>query len=414
MVRVLGEDIERLREEISLVRLVESSGVPLHKRGPDHIGRCPFHEDDAASLVINPDNRWRCPVCEVGGDVIDWVVKRSGVSFDRAVELLRDGSPEGTDAERGQSPTGRRVSSPLDPEADDQALLTQVVGYYHDTLKQSPEALDYLRSRGLVHGELVDRFRLGYANRTLGLRLPEKSRKAGAAIRGRLEAIGLYRSSGHEHFNGGLIVPVFGDAGAVVQVYGRKIRDDLRPGTPLDLFLPGPSRGVWNRDALAASRGEVILAGSLLDAMTFWCGGFRNVTAAYGPDGLTEDLLTAFRSAATKRVLIAFARDEAGEEATSTASERLMAGGFACYRIEFPKGMGANTYTLKVGPAAKSLGLLIRKAAWLGQGRAAAPLMLAGKRYEPQRVAQRIPSSTRRLRQEQPGASLRPGLIPRS
>ncbi len=55
------------------------------------------------------------------------------------------------------------------------------------------------------------------------------------------------------------------------------------------------------------------------------------------------------------------------------ASERLMAEGFACYRIEFPKGMGANTYTLKVGPAARSLGLLIRKAAWLGQGRAPAP-----------------------------------------
>ena len=117
----------------------------------------------------------------------------------------------------------------------------------------------------------------------------------------------------------------------------------------------------------------MILAGSLLDAMTFWCGGFRNVTAAYGPDGLADDLLTAFRAAAIKRVLIAFARDEAGEEAATIAAGRLMAEGFACYRIEFPKGMGANTYTLKVGPAAKSLGLLIRKAAWLGQGRATAP-----------------------------------------
>jgi len=174
LVRVLDEDIERLREEISLVRLVESSGVPLHRRGADHIGRCPFHADDSASLAISPDNRWRCPVCETSGDVIDWVVKRNGVSIDRAVELLRDGSPEAIDAEPVKAPIGRRVSSPLDPDADDQALLAQVVSYYHDTLKQSPEALEYLRSRGLVHGELIDRFRLGYANRTLGLRLPEK------------------------------------------------------------------------------------------------------------------------------------------------------------------------------------------------------------------------------------------------
>ncbi|UUZ57409.1 hypothetical protein LP419_38600 [Massilia sp. H-1] len=58
------------------------------------------------------------------------------------------------------------------------------------------------------HPELVHHFKLGYANRTLGLRLPEKNRKAGAEIRARLEKVGIYRESGHEHFNGSLVVPV--------------------------------------------------------------------------------------------------------------------------------------------------------------------------------------------------------------
>jgi DNA primase len=57
-------------------------------------------------------------------------------------------------------------------DADDQALLRQVVGFYHDTLKQAPEALDYLKARGIDHPEAVQRFRLGYANRTLGYSLP--------------------------------------------------------------------------------------------------------------------------------------------------------------------------------------------------------------------------------------------------
>jgi hypothetical protein len=65
-----------------------------------------------------------------------------------------------------------------------------------------PEALEYKASRGLRHLELVDRFRLGFANRTLGLRLPEKNRLAGAALRGRLQELGILRASGHEHFNG--------------------------------------------------------------------------------------------------------------------------------------------------------------------------------------------------------------------
>ena len=236
-----------------------------------------------------------------------------------------------------------------------------MLDFYTDALKQAPEGVEFLQAKGLVHGELIDRFRLGYANRTLGPLLPLKNRKAGAAIRGQLERIGLYRPSGHEHFIGSLIVPIFGEQGEVVQVHGRKIRDDLRPGTPTDLFLPGPMRGVWNREALAGGQGEVILAGSLLDAMTFWCASFRNVTAAFGPDGVTDDIVSAFHVARIKRVLIAFARDDDGQRAAELAGERLMAEGFACYRIEFPKGMGANTYALKVGPAAETLGRLIRK-----------------------------------------------------
>src|SRR5438270_617059 len=93
----------------------------------------------------------------------------------------------------------------------------------------SPEALAYLEARGLNHPQLVDTFKLGVADRTLGLRLPEKNRKDGAAIRERLQRIGILRETGHEHFNGSLVVPVFDAAGNVVEVYGRKLLDNLRP-----------------------------------------------------------------------------------------------------------------------------------------------------------------------------------------
>jgi DNA primase len=63
---------------------------------------------------------------------------------------------------------------------------------------REPEALAYLKARGLTHPELIDRFQLGYANRTLGLRLPQTTRKEGAEIRARLERLGLYRQSGHD------------------------------------------------------------------------------------------------------------------------------------------------------------------------------------------------------------------------
>src|SRR5574340_814566 len=92
MARIPEAEIERLKSEVSVERLVESSGIELKKAGKDLIGRCPFHEDDTASLVVTPDkNLWHCFGCGIGGGPIDWVIKKNGVSFRHAAELLREG-----------------------------------------------------------------------------------------------------------------------------------------------------------------------------------------------------------------------------------------------------------------------------------------------------------------------------------
>ena len=371
MARIPEAEIDRLKSEVSVERLVEAAGVALKRAGKDLLGKCPFHDDREASLVVTPaKNLWHCFGCSLGGGPIDWVMKAQGVSFRHAVELLREGAPSG--AVKGTANSRLRVlPAPVAPDAEDAQVLGQVIGYYHETLKASPEALAYLTARGIGSMEAIDRFKLGYANRTLGLRLPEKSRKAGLEIRTRLEKLGIYRASGHEHFNGSLVIPVRDERGNVTEVYGRKIRDDLRPGTPLHLYLPGPHRGVWNVEALAVSK-EIILCESLIDALTFWCAGYRNVTAAYGTEGFTDDHLAAFKRHGTERVLIAYDRDDAGERAAGKLAQALIAEGIECYRIEFPKGMDANEYALKVTPASQSLGVVIRKAAWLGKGTAPA------------------------------------------
>ncbi len=232
--------------------------------------------------------------------MIDWVMRDRGVSFRHAVELLRSDLPPAAVVEA--KPSSPALPAPVEADAEDEELLRQVVGFYHETLKESPEALEYLESRGLQHPEVIERFQLGFANRTLGYRLPPKAVSAGAEIRGRLQGLGILRESGHEHFNGSLVIPVFDGEGRVVEIYGRKITARLRKGTPLHLYLPGPHRGVFNLPALAASP-ELILCESLIDALTFWCAGYRNVTAAYGINGFTEEMLEAFLGHGIERVL---------------------------------------------------------------------------------------------------------------
>lgn len=369
MARIPDAELERLKAEVSVERLVEASGIALTKTGKDLVGKCPFHEDREASLIVTPaKNLFHCFGCGTGGGPIDWVMRIQGISFRHAVERLK--ADLSMPAE-GVAPVKRSLARVLPPpvafDADDQELLRQTIAYYHETLKASPDALAYLKARGIDHPEAIERFRLGFANRTLGYSLPVKQLKAGAEIRGRLQKIGIYRESGHEHFTGSLVIPVMDEAGNVLEAYGRKILNNLRPGTPYHLYLPGPHKGVWNIEGVRDSK-EIILCEALIDALTFWCAGYRNVTAAYGVEGFTPDHLEAFKRYGTERVLIAYDRDEAGDRAALKLAEKLTGCEIACYRIQFPKGMDANAYALKVQPAGKSLGLLIRSAEWMGSG----------------------------------------------
>jgi DNA primase catalytic core len=351
--------------------LAEARGIKLHRHGADLLGLCPFHDDRSPSLVITPaKNLWHClGACNMGGTAIDWVMKAQGVSFRHAVELLRaDYFPlAAAQVQPVKQSTVPKLPPPVARDADDRALLLQTVDYYSRTLKQSPEALKYLSSRGLQSSEIIDRFKLGFANRTLGYGLEGKNRVAGAEMRGRLQRLGILRESGHEHFNGSVVVPVFNASGEVVEMYGRKITARLREGTPLHLYLPGEHRGVWNEEALIASK-EIILCEALIDALTFWVAGHRNVTASYGVNGFTADHRAAFAQHGTERVYIAYDRDEAGNSAAAKLAEELRQMGIECFRVLFPKDMDANAYALKVQPAARSLGVLLNKAEWLGKG----------------------------------------------
>ena len=211
MARIAEAELERLKVEVSLVGLVEAKGVALRKHGVDMVGRCPFHEDKGPSFVVSPSkNLWRCHgACQAGGSVVDFVMRAEGVSFRHAVELLRHGAPvSGGKVVKVSSVP--RLASPLDHSVEDRELLGQVVGFYADTLRESGDALAFLERRRINDPEAVSVFRLGFADRTLGYRLPDANRKAGASLRGRLQTLGVLRPSGHELFRGSLVVPIFG------------------------------------------------------------------------------------------------------------------------------------------------------------------------------------------------------------
>ena len=394
MPRIPDEEIDRLKRVTDLAALVRSRGVELHKHGGrDLIGRCPFHDDKEPSFIVTPEKGlFHCLGCDAAGNAIQFVEKFDGVSFRHAFELLAEGGSAAFSV-RTAAPvkvsTVPRLEMPFDPSADDASLMRQVVDYYHERLLKTPAALDYLRGRGLYDAcpgssgeEAIERFRIGFADRTLGLRLPDKNRKEGEAIRTRLQNLGILRESGHEHFNGSVVLPIFSAERAcpersrrVAGIYGRKIRDDLRAGTPKHLYLAGAHEGIWNLPAVAGDEatGELILCEAPLDALTFWVNGFRNVTFIYGTNGFTDELFDAIKRR-VKRVRLAYDADDAGNKAAVRDAERLTAHGVECFRVKFPWGMDANEYACKVQPAGKSLQTALNAAEWLGSPRTSAPV----------------------------------------
>jgi DNA primase catalytic core len=389
MARLMDGEIEKLKQDVSLPDLVQSYGVELKKKGKELIGLCPFHDDHSPSLVISPDkNLWHCMgACQEGGSVIDWVMKSEVLSFRHAVEILKQReNPDvlGGEIKRIKKATIRKLDSPFnfdvdsDQSVESQVLLNRVIDFYHETLKQNPEALEYLKKRGLKNSEMIDHFKLGLANRTLCYRLPDKGRKSGDELRGKLQEGGILRESGHEHFSGSLVIPIYDETGNVVEIYGRKISHKLRKGTLCHLYLPGPHRGVWNFSCLAASK-EIILCEALIDALTFWCYGFRNVTTSYGINGFTKDHLEAFKRYRTERVLIAYDRDDAGENAAKRLAEKLISEieGIGCFRVQFPMGQDANEFVKQAHNAEKALNHVIQNAVWMGSGKKAININLS-------------------------------------
>jgi hypothetical protein len=174
---------------------------------------------------------------------------------------------------------------------------------YSKALRSSKPAKDYLLSRGLDSGELWQTFGLGFANGALLEALPQSG-----GVRDALTEIGVLSPTGREHFAGCVVVPLTHPDQGLVGLYGRKILPDARIR---HLYLPGPHRGVLNWQALQRSE-SVLIAESVLDALSLLAAGCGDVTCLYGVQGMPRDLDDLLGRFNVREVRFCLDGDEAG------------------------------------------------------------------------------------------------------
>jgi len=317
------EKIEELKKSIDLVALIESRGIPLKKNGKSYKGLCPFHEDSNPSLSVNPqENLWQCFGCNSGGDSIRFIELYENVSFKEAMKQLS--------AISSQQSAKRKTTDHKQPtthmSVKERKLLNKVMSFYQHTFNEDGRGLRYLKEdRGITDNQSFKDFKVGYVNGTLLEILPEDKEVIKA-----LKRVGILNSKGHEIFYNCVVFPLYDNKGTIVNLYGRNIDEDNEVA---HLYLPGSRSGLVNPAYSGVKRSQtIILTESIIDALTLYDQGFKNVVPIYGVNGLIDDHLSLF-SRRVKEVYLVFDADEAGRNASEAVSLRLKEKGIIPYIV---------------------------------------------------------------------------------
>ena len=351
---------------IDIVSLIQSRGINLTKNYQHYFGKCPFDKGcKPDSLVVDAkDNTFLCESCDLVGDPVFFISKFDGVSTKHAKDLITNGGALVYQHKKEvvKKTTVTTLPCPLSADAEGEELLLEVVDYYHEHLLSHKPALDYLKKRGIYDEDLIKNFKIGFADRSLGLRLPSSSRVAGKKLRSNLVDIGIYRPTGHAHLNGCVVVPVLNDDRGI-NVYGRRIETR---GSKVKTFHlnTNNTQPIFNSEAL--QNRELILCDTVINTLSFLSCGFENALCVVSDDMLSNDLLEEFKDYKIDSVHLALSATEEGEKQTLQVAEKLKLIGVNVYQIKYPWGMDANDLLVKKGKDA--LQEAQRNSLWLGGG----------------------------------------------
>ena len=173
--------------------------------------------------------KFYCFGCAARGDVLDFVGRMEGLTLPEVIRRLDDGS--GTVVSPSNRPTPARPTAPATLPPRDPALLTAATRFYGGQLRRSPEAMQYLASRG-IGLDAAMRLGLGY---TPGHGLREYLQASGFTGQ-QLRDSGLFLERGAERFAGTITVPDLA-SGRARWLTGRAVQPNARPRFQA---LPGP------------------------------------------------------------------------------------------------------------------------------------------------------------------------------
>ncbi|MGC1613600.1 MAG: DNA primase [Candidatus Acidiferrum sp.] len=334
-----GSFAERVKQQADIVRVV-GEYVRLKKTGKDFSGLCPFHQEKTPSFTVSPIKQiFYCFGCGKGGDVFNFVMDMEKSAFPEAVRTVAEKCGIAIPRPRERSPEERQENQQrgalVEMHREAQAFFTKQIS---GTL-EGKAARAYLEDRGLDN-KAIDRFGIGYAPsdgdallRLLKQKYPEK-----LLVESGLISKGEQGGRLFDRFRRRIMFPISNDSGKIVAFGGRALGDEIpkymnSPETP----IYSKSNVLYHMDrakeALRRSDYAVLVEG-YMDAIAVARAGISNVVASCGTS-LAEPqikLLSRF----TKRVIVNYDPDNAGQAATERSVSLLLEQDFEVRVLALP------------------------------------------------------------------------------
>ncbi|KWT86943.1 DNA primase [Candidatus Magnetominusculus xianensis] len=346
-------DFQGIREEIkSRIDIVDviSDYVGLKKSGTRYKGLCPFHTEKTPSFVVSPEKQvFYCFGCGMGGDIITFVMKEEGMSYNEAIRKLSERA--GIKLEINQNVQEREVLLQIHRAA---------AAFFKDQLRKSEKALKYLHTRG-IGKESIERFSIGAAPEGWDTLFRHLKKEGFQDRHLRLCGVVVYKEhSQYDLHRDRIMFPIHNSSGDIVAFGGRAIEKNIEPK-----YLNSPETIIFQKKRIlfglnAAKEGvkgakHVNIVEGYTDVVMCHQYGFTNTVAPLGT-ALTEDhtkLLMRF----TKEVVVIFDGDDAGVRAAKRALPIILKGGLAARALLLPEKNDPDSY-LKTYGAGEFKGLL--------------------------------------------------------
>lgn len=331
---------------------VISSYINLKRAGSNLNGLCPFHSEKTPSFTVFPSTQsFYCFGCGAGGDAITFVMRMENLDYITAVRTLAERSgvtiPENVTYNNGKKEVTRQRVLEMNKEA---------ARFFRNMLfdsKIGASAMDYLVNKRNLSSAVIKHFGLGYAPNSFGA-LHDHLKKLGFTdeemVVGFLCGKGK-NNSAYDYFRNRIMFPIIDVSGNVV-AFGGRVMDNSEPKYLNTSDTPAfkKSKNLFALNyAKSHCENTMILCEGYMDVISLHSAGFENAVATLGT-AITSEQARMF-SRYTKKVVISYDSDQAGQRAATKAFDLLQEVGVDVKILKMEGAKDPDEFIKKFGAA---------------------------------------------------------------